>query len=64
MHLLSAARAGASLAGRSFVTPDDVAEIAPSVLAHRLVLTPDAELERFTGRDAVRSAIADVPVPR
>jgi MoxR-like ATPase len=46
------------------VTPDDVAEIAPSVLAHRLVLTPDAELERFTGRDAVRSAIADVPVPR
>ena len=64
VHLLSAARAGASLAGRSFVTPDDVAEIAPSVLAHRLVLTPDAELERFTGRDAVRSAIADVPVPR
>jgi MoxR-like ATPase len=64
VHLLSAAQAGACLAGRAFVTPDDVIEIAPAVLAHRLVLTPDAELERFTAGDAIRSAIADVPVPR
>jgi MoxR-like ATPase len=64
VHLLTAARAVARLADRSFVTPDDVAGIAPAALAHRLVLTPEAELERFTSRDAVRTAIAEVPVPR
>jgi MoxR-like ATPase len=64
VHLLSAARAAARLAGRGFVTPDDVAGMAPAVLAHRLVLTADAELERFGPRDAIRAALADVPVPR
>ena len=64
VHLLSAAKAAARLAGREFVTPDDVAEMAPAALAHRLVLTPDAELERFTAHEAVRTALADVPVPR
>ena len=64
VHLLAVAKAVARLSARSFVTPDDVAGIAPAALAHRLVLTPEAELERFTPRDAVRTAIADVPVPR
>jgi len=63
-HLLVAAQAAAAIAGRGFVTPDDVAEAAPGVLAHRLVLTPDAELERFTARDAIRIAVGEVPVPR
>jgi MoxR-like ATPase len=64
VHLLVAAKATARLAGRAFVTPDDVAGIAPAVLAHRLMLTPEAELERFTARDAVETAIHEVPVPR
>ena len=63
-HLLVAAQAGAALAGRDFVTPDDVADMAPAVLGHRLVLTPDAELERFTPRDAIRIAVGEVEVPR
>jgi MoxR-like ATPase len=63
-HLLGAARAAARLAGRDFVTPDDVTRMAPSVLAHRLVLTPEAELERFKPTDAVRTALSEVPVPR
>jgi MoxR-like ATPase len=46
------------------VTPDDVARMAPTVLAHRLVLTPEAELDRFRPADAVRTALAEVPVPR
>ena len=50
MHLLGAAKAAARLAGRDFVTPDDVGSMAPAVLAHRLVLTPEAELERYEGR--------------
>src|SRR6202012_2898009 len=61
VHLLQAARATARLAGRAFVTPDDVVTCARAVLAHRLVLSPDAELERFSAHDAVETALADVP---
>ena len=64
VHLLGAAKAVARLAGRDFVTPDDVGRMAPAVLRHRLVLTPEAELERFTTEQAVRSALDAVAVPR
>jgi MoxR-like ATPase len=64
VHLLGASKAAARLAGRSYVTPDDVARMAPPVLRHRLVLTPEAELERATPEAAVRAALEDVPVPR
>ncbi|HEY3613754.1 MAG TPA: MoxR family ATPase [Gaiellales bacterium] len=64
VHLLAASRAGARLAGRVFVTPDDVVAMAVPVLAHRLVLRPEAELERVTPQAAVAAAIAAVAVPR
>ncbi len=64
VHLLVAAKAQARLAGRDFVTPDDVAGIAGAVLGHRLVLRAEAELERYTQADAVRTALESVPVPR
>ncbi|MDP2710608.1 MAG: MoxR family ATPase [Solirubrobacteraceae bacterium] len=64
VHLLVAAKAAAALAGRSFVTPDDVAGLAAPVLCHRLVLRPEAELERYDAADAVRTVLESVPVPR
>ena len=64
VHLLVAAKAGARLAGRAFVTPDDVSAIAAAALAHRLILTPEAELDGFTARDAIAAAVREVPVPR
>ena len=64
VHLMAVAKAAARLAGRDFATPDDVALMAPSVLAHRLILSAEAELERFGPGDAVRAALAAVPVPR
>jgi MoxR-like ATPase len=64
VHLLAAAKAAARLAGRAYVTPDDVARMAQPVLRHRLVLTPEAELERATPERAIRAALEDVPVPR
>ena len=64
VHLLGAAKAAARLAGRDYVTPDDVGNMAAAVLAHRLVLTPEAELERYEDTDAVRTALGEVPVPR
>jgi MoxR-like ATPase len=64
VHLLAAARASASLAGRTFATPDDVVRMAPPVLRHRLILRPEAELERYRPDDAVQAALQAVPVPR
>jgi MoxR-like ATPase len=64
VHLLGAAKAAARLAGRAYATPDDVARMAAPVLRHRLVLTPEAELERATPSGAIRAALEDVPVPR
>jgi MoxR-like ATPase len=64
VHLLGAAKAAARLAGRAYVTPDDVRRMAAPVLRHRLVLTPEAELERATPMGAIRAALEDVPVPR
>jgi MoxR-like ATPase len=64
VHLLAASRATARLAGRSYVSPDDVVGVAPAVLRHRLVLRAEAELERFRPDDAVAAALAAVPVPR
>ncbi|MDQ3855702.1 MAG: MoxR family ATPase, partial [Chloroflexota bacterium] len=62
--LLLATRAAAALDGRSYVTPDDVKQLASSVLAHRLVLRPEAQLEGLTQEDAVRRLLASVEVPR
>jgi MoxR-like ATPase len=64
VHLLAASRAMAQLNDRDYVTPDDVVTIAPAVLRHRLLLHPEAELEQYRPDDAVRAAIAAVPVPR
>ena len=64
VHLLAASKAAARLDGRDFVTPDDVASMALPVLRHRLVLSPEAELERYTADDAIRAAVGGVPVPR
>ncbi|MDP1794535.1 MAG: MoxR family ATPase [Acidimicrobiales bacterium] len=64
VHLLAASKAMARLNDRDFVTPDDVVSTALPVLRHRLLLHPEAELERYRPDDAVRAAIAAVPVPR
>jgi MoxR-like ATPase len=64
VHLLGAAKAAAQIAGRDFVTPDDVAAMAPAVLAHRLILRPEAELERYEVGQALQAALGAVPVPR
>ncbi|MBI1313222.1 AAA domain-containing protein [bacterium] len=64
VNMLVAARTMAACRGRDFVTPDDVKEIAPWVLRHRILLRPDVEIEG-TGVDAVISEILDsVEVPR
>jgi MoxR-like ATPase len=64
LALLRAARACAAAAGRGFVIPEDVKELAPVVLAHRVILQPDAELQGRTGGELIMRAVQSVPVPR
>jgi len=64
LALLKAARITAGLRGAGFVTPDDVKDAAPSVMAHRLVLTPEAALEGATDTAVVAELLAATPVPR
>ena len=64
VHLLAVARAWACLNGRSYVVPDDVAALAAPVLCHRLVLSPEAELDRYTPEQAISTVLSTVPVPR
>ena len=64
VHLLAAAKAHARLDDRGYVTPDDVTAMAKPVLRHRLILRPEAELERFGPDDAIDAVLHAVPVPR
>ncbi|MBP6631362.1 MAG: MoxR family ATPase [Kofleriaceae bacterium] len=60
LALTRAAKAHALLRGRDYVLPDDVRALAPLVLAHRIILTPDAELEGGSGAAVVAEALDKV----
>jgi MoxR-like ATPase len=61
--LLRVAKARALADGRSFVAPDDVKACAVPVLAHRLILAPEARASGLSGADLVREALEHTPVP-
>jgi len=62
--LLTSSRAWAASHGRDFVIPDDVKELAPAVLRHRLVLQPDAEIEGVSADDCIEEILREAKVPR
>ncbi len=64
ISLLTAGRARAASQGRTFVVPDDVKALAPSVLRHRLILHPDAEIEGVTADDVISEILTQTQVPR
>ncbi len=63
LHLLRAAQARALLSGRTFVLPDLIKSLAPAVLAHRILLKPQALMRGVSGEDVVDWALAQVRVP-
>jgi MoxR-like ATPase len=63
LQLVAATRAQAALSGRDYVVPDDVQAVAVPVLAHRLLLPPDAAATRRTAADIVRGLLGRQPVP-
>jgi len=62
-RLLEASRAFAVIEGRDYVVPDDIIRMAEPVLAHRLVLTPEATVQEVEKREIVREIVKDTPVP-
>ncbi len=64
VNLFLASRTYAACQGRDFVTPDDVKEIAPWVLRHRILLRPEAEIEGLSSDHVVQQVLEDVEVPR
>ncbi|MHB8452722.1 MAG: AAA family ATPase [Mycobacteriales bacterium] len=62
LHLVRTARASAALDGRDFVLPDDVADLAVVVLAHRLLITAEAQIGGRTAEQLVTEVVATVPL--
>ncbi|HEX6699403.1 MAG TPA: MoxR family ATPase [Gaiellaceae bacterium] len=63
LALLKLARGRAALAGRDFVTPEDVKAVAAPALGHRLTLRPELWVQRIRGEEVVREALETVPTP-
>jgi MoxR-like ATPase len=63
IYLLTAARAMAFLRRRGFVIPEDIKELAPDVLRHRIILSYEAEAEELTTDDVVKRVLEGVEVP-
>jgi MoxR-like ATPase len=63
LAVLALARGRAVLAGRSFVTPDDVKQVAVPALGHRLVLRPELWVRRVSGDEVVAEVVDSVPTP-
>jgi len=64
LSMLKASKAFAAIRGRDFVIPDDIQFVAPHVLNHRLILTPEAEMEGLSAEDIVQEIIQEIEVPR
>lgn len=62
--LLESAKASAALSGRDFVTPEDIRRVASAVLGHRVMLTPEREMEGFTTSYVIDQIINSVEIPR
>ena len=63
LSLQGASRALAAARGRDYITPDDIKELAVPVLAHRLLLTPDAQLQGLSAGQVIENILNVVPVP-
>ncbi|KGE88551.1 MAG: AAA family ATPase [Phaeodactylibacter xiamenensis] len=64
LAIMKMAKAIAAMRGRDFVTPDDIQYVAYPVLNHRVMLTPEREMEGYTTREVVQAIIQKIEVPR
>ena len=64
LAIMNASKAMAAMQGRDFVTPEDILAVAPPVLRHRIILSPDKEMEGITEDDVIKQIIQSMDVPR
>ncbi len=64
LAILRSSKANAAIMGRDFVTPEDIIEMAVPVIRHRIILTPEKEMEGLTADELINDIIAKIEVPR
>ena len=64
LAIINSSKAIAAMEGRDFVTPEDIIKVATPVLAHRIMLTPDKEMEGLTTSDIIKQIIQKIEIPR
>jgi len=64
ISVLKASKAFAAMAGRDFVTPEDIKKAAIPVLHHRVIVTPEREMEGVTSKDVIKQIIESTEIPR
>ena len=62
--ILNAAKGYAALRGRDFVTPEDIKEAAIPVLRHRVIVTPEREMEGISSQEVIQQIIESIEIPR
>jgi MoxR-like ATPase len=62
--IMNAAKALAAISGRDFVTPEDILEVVPAVLRHRIILSPDKEMEGVSEDIVIKQIVQSLDVPR
>ena len=64
LAILSASKACAAIRGKDFITPEDIKFVTPHILKHRIILTPDREMEGTTAGDVIKQMIEKIEIPR
>lgn len=62
--IMDASKALAAISGRDFITPEDIKKVAGPILAHRIILTPEREMEGLTAEKVVQQLIETIEIPR
>ena len=62
--MLRASKAFAAMNGRDFVTPEDIKKAAVPVLQHRIIVTPEREMEGVTTKQIIKQIVETVEIPR
>ena len=64
LAILRSAKANAAIKGRDFVTPEDIIEMCAPVIRHRIILTPEKEMEGITPDELIETIVRNIEVPR
>ncbi len=64
LNILRAAKSIGAIRGRDFITPEDIIEVAPHVLRHRIILAPEKEMEGITADELIEKMIKSIEIPR